>query len=720
MSRSSGCTSSGSPIRVRFAAAATGLAALLVLCATTPARADEGPADGRATQLLELGASGTVTPVSGGGPGAMLLGRARFHERIGELSEAIRFYEQALALDPNDPFFLENRLRLAALHVKAGQFDKAMAIYAAHRADPRFRSLLSEPKLYAEALVKTGGVERECATLRQALAARPGDARIACDLVDLLETAGRRGEAIEEFGRLARANPANAGYQMKLGGLLQSDGRTTEAVALYETGLALSPDDPGILQKLALTLLSLGRRAEARTRLRGLLRNADAPQEWTALAEKYQELSLTDEAIDLLIEAKGRFSQPPLFVVEIGRAYEVQLAFAPAADWFCRAVELGRDLEGRAALLEMVRTEPDALEPVLAALSKRAAAGEPGTSRFFAETLMNLSLDRGRLKEALEYAENFARAADPVVLFRFYRVARALGEPELADRALVTLERDYPATEAGRMARMERAGDGLERPGSAEIELYGKMAGEAPLDARRATAWTLGRVAEQAGDLDGALLWTAAYYETGLFPIDVAVLGLMLRALEWGRLEAARRAFAQSPDLGGATDIAKGLLLFYSGSVEDGLVPMEDAVLRSPLATGAFEVVDLAFLGRLGEKAALKEWLLQRDARLSGAPGSEAMLATPATGEVAFRRFRDEARRCDWRGRTDEALSNLEAAAACDAVPADACARELLDRYRRLGRKAEFVDLARRFLRRFTASPYARSVKEDLARYETQ
>jgi predicted O-linked N-acetylglucosamine transferase (SPINDLY family) len=187
-----------------------------------------------------------------------LLNRAlAFHAR-GELAEAERLYQAAIAAAPQDaaPPHL-----LGVVRAQQGRNREALELMtAALKLKPDAPEILSN---YGNVLRTEGRAAEALASFDRAVALKP----------DYAAAWTRRGQALRDLGRLAealesvdRALALNANHVESLnvrGALLSELGRPDEALAAYDQALRLAPDFPDTLNNRALLLKSLRRLDEA-------------------------------------------------------------------------------------------------------------------------------------------------------------------------------------------------------------------------------------------------------------------------------------------------------------------------------------------------------------------------------------------------------------------------------------------------------------------------
>jgi tetratricopeptide (TPR) repeat protein len=150
-------------------------------------------------------------------------------------AEAIAFFNQALALDPD---YIPARMSLADCLTDDGRNDEAVAQY------------------------------------RKVLQLDPDNEDAHCNLSTVLAAQGKSAEAMTEVGQALRLRPSDPSAHCNLGNLLVEQGRLDQAVAEYRAALRYSPGSPEIHCNLGAILAHLGRRQEAIDEFKEALRLA--------------------------------------------------------------------------------------------------------------------------------------------------------------------------------------------------------------------------------------------------------------------------------------------------------------------------------------------------------------------------------------------------------------------------------------------------------------
>ena len=255
-------------------------------------------------------------------------------ESAGDAAGALQSYEQALALDPANPYVNYNLGKLLC------------ALEYPERAERLLRSALECKPALAEAnvmladLYDTQGNHRAAAAeLEAALEHRPQYVGALCNYAAVLRKMGRWNDAESALRRAVNAEPdGNIDALNALGGLLVQQGRLAEATEYYEQAIALRPDladahwnignvladqgrlddavvhylealagDPALIEarrSLCMILFEQGRPADAIACLRALLsRNPDFTHGHLSLGDLLRGEGMLDDAANSLRRA---------------------------------------------------------------------------------------------------------------------------------------------------------------------------------------------------------------------------------------------------------------------------------------------------------------------------------------------------------------------------------------------------------------------------------
>lgn len=217
---------------------------------------------GQAARALELLDPWNVERTAATADSLRMLGNA--HRSLGNLPDALRHYQRASVLAPDDAAL---QVEFGDVLREAGDFDAAERAYS---------SAATTANAPVEAFVRHG---------------------------DLLTAQARFDEAETLYRAAVSRQPDSGAAHHALGSFLGLTRRYEEAVAVYADGLKLSPDSPALLRGIATAELRLARVDSALEHARTLTRIApDAPNLFL-LASLLEQNSALAEAESVYAEA---------------------------------------------------------------------------------------------------------------------------------------------------------------------------------------------------------------------------------------------------------------------------------------------------------------------------------------------------------------------------------------------------------------------------------
>jgi tetratricopeptide (TPR) repeat protein len=191
---------------------------------------------------------------------------AQVYAQIEQFDLAIRFYSDAMGMDPNYSEYYNER---ANLLLKLGRLDEAQRDY---------RRAIELGPPYFEVWSNLGQCHRVSGRMEEAIAAydrsldlQPDQPMVWVVRAQALEALGRLTEAIAAYDAALELQPglwpARAGRAV----LLYEQGRVNDCLADLDRAIALAPDEPEIHQNRAVALSDLGRYEDAARDLRRYL-----------------------------------------------------------------------------------------------------------------------------------------------------------------------------------------------------------------------------------------------------------------------------------------------------------------------------------------------------------------------------------------------------------------------------------------------------------------
>ena len=176
----------------------------------------------------------------------------------GRPAEAIKHYQEALAINPNYSEVINN---LGTALLNQGRLDEAAKYY--HRALEIYPDFAEAYNNLGILLTKQGQTVEAIEQYRKAIELNPNRAEFYNNLGNLLSKQGRTDEAIEQFQKALEVAPDNAKVRFNLANILTAKGRWDEAIEQYQQALKQMPDSIHAHYQLGLALQSRGRFAAA-------------------------------------------------------------------------------------------------------------------------------------------------------------------------------------------------------------------------------------------------------------------------------------------------------------------------------------------------------------------------------------------------------------------------------------------------------------------------
>jgi len=252
---------------------------------------------GRAAEKAEVHAVPGPGAGAGAGPGPGLsaddlLAQGLELEQRGQPEEALRRYDQAIALAPNlarahfnrGTILLDRGDAQDALEAftKAVQYkpDSAGAHFNIGSAHARlnhheaaalaYRRAIALRPDFADAEIALGGAleelgqdEAAAASYRRALKIRPHHAHAHEKHLSLLKRLGRSSELLIAYRQMLEFDPDNVDWLNNLGAAQRKEGQLKDAAASFRRALLVAPDDVLAHNNLGATLRSLGQLTDA-------------------------------------------------------------------------------------------------------------------------------------------------------------------------------------------------------------------------------------------------------------------------------------------------------------------------------------------------------------------------------------------------------------------------------------------------------------------------
>ncbi|MSU59276.1 MAG: tetratricopeptide repeat protein [Pedosphaera sp.] len=189
-----------------------------------------------------------------------------FLGREGKLDEALRYYETALAMQPDYPGGLTG---IGNIYEKRGDYEKALSFHD--------RALLGgpfDPEVVngrAAVLARLGRFAEAETGFQEALKLRPDYSDAIFNLGSILQRQGRLAEAQGCFEKSIALMPQSTNALFALGTVMMRSQRPADALQSFDRALKLSPNWNEARYSRALTLIELGKAPEAAAEFKSLL-----------------------------------------------------------------------------------------------------------------------------------------------------------------------------------------------------------------------------------------------------------------------------------------------------------------------------------------------------------------------------------------------------------------------------------------------------------------
>jgi len=276
----------------------------------------------------------------------------------GRSAEAIKHYEEALAINPNYSEVINN---LGTALLNQGRLDEAAKYY--HRAIEIYPGFAEAYNNLGILLTKQGQTAEAIEQYRKAIELNPNRAEFYNNLGNLLATKGRTAEAIEQFQKALEVEPDNAKVRYNLANIFIVQGRWDEAIEQYQQALKQMPDSIHAHYQLGLALQSQGRFTAAIAQFQRVLeldpRHVTAQNNLAWLLATCPENSLRDgkKAVELAQQAvQLSGGNSPEILDTLAAAYAEAGSFPEAVETAQRALDLSA-AQNKKPLAEVIQNQ---------------------------------------------------------------------------------------------------------------------------------------------------------------------------------------------------------------------------------------------------------------------------------------------------------------------------------------------------------------------------
>lgn len=244
----------------------------------------------------------------------------RIFLRDGEPAKALKEFEGALELDPNNS---EALLNIGSIHQGNGKTELAKHfVQRALAVDPNSIGALSQ---LAEISRDQGNLEEAIRLFGEALAIDDSQPFLFMGVGDVLQRAGKYELALQAFKSVLELEPDSFKARYNMGVTYSNMGRVDESVATYEKAIELAPKDsevPAARNNLGALLLAKGETDKALAHFEAAMKDAPGNLESRFNAAIiYLDKGKTDEGIKLLEEAAKLQPNHEQVNVRLGMAY---------------------------------------------------------------------------------------------------------------------------------------------------------------------------------------------------------------------------------------------------------------------------------------------------------------------------------------------------------------------------------------------------------------
>ncbi len=283
-------------------------------------------------------------------------------DRLSEFEAALRIFDEAARLAPQDPAVHFNRgnalQRLRRLEEALRAYEQALDL------DPSYATVYCN---YGNALAAVGRTSEAIAFAERGLALDASNVESRNSYGVALMRARRLEEGVAELRQALELAPQNADVLNNLGNALLTIGRVHEALPYHRRAIELDPGNPVFCRNRP--LIALGEHQQAYEACLGALelntRDPDAYQVYTNLGNALVHLRRFDEAIDAYREAVALRPDHPDTHMGLGVALAAASHDARALASFDKALELDSSHSNtrshRAILLHKMGRDKEAL-----------------------------------------------------------------------------------------------------------------------------------------------------------------------------------------------------------------------------------------------------------------------------------------------------------------------------------------------------------------------
>jgi tetratricopeptide (TPR) repeat protein len=264
------------------------------------------------------------------------LAEAEDYYKAGQLTNALKAYEQAAELEPqNDEAFRQQ----AWLLIQLGHPSKAVA--PAQKA-ASIKGSAQNLSILAMALDWAGQYDEAIKVALQAVDSDAMSAEAHAILAEIYMDKGNWARALDEIETAMKLNPDSAMVQRNLGYVMDNQGRHKEAIAAFQRAAKLAPKLGYIYSTAGNGYVALGDYDNAITQYEKTVEaTPDSPVGYDALGHASALAGDPDRGLSMLKKAIEIDPEYGPAYAHLGRLYYTQLNYESAIENFLKAFDLG-------------------------------------------------------------------------------------------------------------------------------------------------------------------------------------------------------------------------------------------------------------------------------------------------------------------------------------------------------------------------------------------
>ncbi|HST77471.1 MAG TPA: tetratricopeptide repeat protein [Verrucomicrobiae bacterium] len=212
---------------------------------------------------------------------------AQVYSSMGATEEAIAYYSEAIAMDPNYSEYYNER---GSLYMHQGRTSDALRDYlqAIELSSPYYEVFTNLGQCYR----KMGQMEPAVGAYTRSLELEPSHTLALLGRAQANEALEKREEAVRDYSAAIERDPAQWDSLACRGVLYYELGRLGESLRDLEAATLLNPDNADLQENRAIVLCDLGRHAEAAELLEEALQRTSSEAERKSLKDRLASISM--------------------------------------------------------------------------------------------------------------------------------------------------------------------------------------------------------------------------------------------------------------------------------------------------------------------------------------------------------------------------------------------------------------------------------------------